>query len=85
MSILIAIVLGIDQGHSKNPNIIFVLIDDLKPALGCYGDKNAYTPNIDFLAKKSFVFYNVFAQVKLSLYFYSKSITFYTIILNLVK
>ncbi|MFT6594258.1 MAG: iduronate 2-sulfatase, partial [Akkermansiaceae bacterium] len=24
---------------SERPNILFVAVDDLRPALGCYGDK----------------------------------------------
>lgn len=55
--------------YSKNPNVLFVIIDDLKPTLNCYGDKSAYTPNIDFLAQKSFVFNNAFAQVMRKRYF----------------
>lgn len=57
----------IDCVVSKSPNILLVIIDDLKPALNCYGDKIAYTPNIDYIAKKSFVFSNAFAQVKMFL------------------
>ena len=34
------------------PNILLILVDDLKPALGCYGDDLAKTPNIDALAKR---------------------------------
>ena len=32
------------------PNVLLLLVDDLKPALGCYGDTTAKTPNIDRLA-----------------------------------
>ncbi|HSH93278.1 MAG TPA: sulfatase-like hydrolase/transferase [Roseimicrobium sp.] len=32
------------------PNILFICVDDLKPALGTYGDKIAKSPNIDRLA-----------------------------------
>ena len=32
------------------PNVLMILVDDLKPALGCYGDSLAKTPNIDRLA-----------------------------------
>lgn len=45
------------------PNFLFIIVDDLRPALGCFGDKNAYTPNIDSLAKKSVIFTEAFAQV----------------------
>ena len=34
------------------PNVLMILVDDLKPALGCYGDAAAKTPNIDRLAKR---------------------------------
>ena len=32
------------------PNVLFISIDDLRPALGCYGDPLAKTPHIDRLA-----------------------------------
>lgn len=44
-------------------NILFIVVDDLRPSLGIYGDKNAYTPNIDKLADGSFIFKNTFCQV----------------------
>ena len=33
-------------------NILLICVDDLKPVLGCYGDKLAKTPNIDRLAAR---------------------------------
>lgn len=44
-------------------NIIFIIVDDLRPALGCYGDTMAHTPNIDALAKSSIYFNNAYVQV----------------------
>ncbi|CAG9819697.1 unnamed protein product [Phaedon cochleariae] len=61
-SLLLILLLNIAQVHSKRPNVLFIIVDDLKPALKCYGDKNAHTPNIDSLARKSFLFNNAFAQ-----------------------
>lgn len=45
------------------PNVLFIVIDDLRPNLGVYGYQNAFTPNIDRLAKKSIVFNRAYAQV----------------------
>ena len=38
------------------PNVLLILVDDLKPALGCYGDKAARTPNLDALAARGMRF-----------------------------
>lgn len=34
------------------PNVLLILVDDLKPAMGCYGDELAITPNMDGLAAR---------------------------------
>jgi iduronate 2-sulfatase len=44
------------------PNILFVSIDDLRPALGAYGDPIAITPNLDQLAAEGMMFRQVFCQ-----------------------
>lgn len=44
-------------------NVLFVIVDDLRPAIGYYGDGKAVTPHIDDLAAKSATFFNAFAQV----------------------
>jgi iduronate 2-sulfatase len=36
----------------ERPNVLLICVDDLKPALGCYGDRLAQTPNIDRLAAR---------------------------------
>ena len=52
--------------QSKKPNILFIAIDDLKPILGCYGDKLIKTPNIDRIAKNGTVFLANYCQQAVS-------------------
>lgn len=47
---------------SSRPNVLFIAIDDLRPALGCYGDQVAITPNIDRLARRGTVFNRAYCQ-----------------------
>ena len=37
---------------ADRPNILWLTYEDSSPHLGCYGDKNANTPNLDALAKR---------------------------------
>ncbi len=57
---------GIGQGKSefkKRPNVIFISFDDLRPELGCYGNDEILTPNLDRLADQGVAFLNTYCQV----------------------
>ncbi len=41
---------------AEKPNVLLLLVDDLKPAIGAYGDAHAKTPNIDRLAARGMRF-----------------------------
>ena len=41
---------------SSRPNILWLTSEDHGPEMGCYGDANARTPNVDALAKKGMIF-----------------------------
>ncbi len=47
----------------SKPNVLFIAVDDLRPAMGCYGDPLAMTPNMDRLAKRSVQFNRAYCQV----------------------
>tara|TARA_R110002050_G_scaffold273113_2_gene417120 strand:- start:14493 stop:16001 length:1509 start_codon:yes stop_codon:yes gene_type:complete len=44
------------NAQSERPNILLILVDDLKPTLGTYGDAIAVSPNIDKLADQGMRF-----------------------------
>ncbi|MFT5403269.1 MAG: iduronate 2-sulfatase [Verrucomicrobiales bacterium] len=47
---------GLGSPGQAKPNVLLILVDDLKPALGCYGDTTAKTPHIDQLASRGMRF-----------------------------
>src|SRR5437588_804653 len=49
-------------GEARNPNIVFLLADDLGYGdIGCYGCKDIKTPNVDQLAKQGVRFATFYA------------------------
>jgi len=51
-----------DSKNSKTPNIIFILVDDLGYGdLGCFGQKQIKTPDIDKMAAEGMRFTNHYA------------------------
>ncbi|KAH9507789.1 hypothetical protein Btru_052863 [Bulinus truncatus] len=47
---------------SSPKNVLFVVVDDLRPALGCYGESVMKTLNVDNLARKSILFEQAYVQ-----------------------
>ena len=43
-------------------NVLFIIVDDLRPLLGCYGHSEMHTPNIDALAKRGTLFNRAYCQ-----------------------
>ena len=46
----------------KRPNVLLIMIDDLKPTLGSFGDRIAISPNIDRLAARGVRFEHAYAN-----------------------
>ena len=47
---------------NPKPNVLFVIVDDLRPELGCYGNSVIQTPNFDRFAESAMVFNRAFCQ-----------------------
>lgn len=48
--------------NKKQPNILFIAIDDLRPDLGIYGNKIIHSPNIDQLGRDGVIFDQAYVQ-----------------------
>ena len=44
------------EPEARHPNVLFISIDDLRPELGCYGNDQVISPNIDQLAWEGLMF-----------------------------
>lgn len=48
--------------RAGKPNVLFILLDDLRPDIGVYGNPVAQTPNMDALAASGLVFEHAYTQ-----------------------
>jgi iduronate 2-sulfatase len=55
-ALLVVTLSATSANTADRPNVLMILVDDLKPNLGCYGDPVAQTPNIDALAARGMRF-----------------------------
>jgi arylsulfatase A-like enzyme len=64
LTLLVALMLApLTSLHaSTKPNILFIAVDDLRPELGCYGNKVVKSPNIDRIAARGIVFNRAYCQ-----------------------
>ena len=46
----------------ESPNVLLIIVDDLRPQLGAYGFDIMHTPNIDRLAEEGLLFRRAYAQ-----------------------
>ena len=65
LAIVLSVLLspGISAQDGERPNVLLIIVDDLRPLVGAYGDNLAQTPHIDELAASGVVFENAFASV----------------------
>ena len=51
-----------DEAGTVRRNVLFIIVDNYRPAMGAYGDKEAVTPRMDALAKTSTLFSRAYCQ-----------------------
>ena len=51
-----------EPASANRPDIVWIVGEDMGPELGCYGDRNAITPNIDRLAREGVRFTRAFTH-----------------------
>lgn len=62
LTILLGLPVTTQAQSPKPPNVLFIIADDLRPELNCYGMEGIISPNIDRLAEMGMLFHNAYAQ-----------------------
>lgn len=63
--IIFALIVDCFQLDPPRPHVLMIVIDDLRPAIRSFGDKKAFTPNIDRISKSGVRFTKAYAQVSI--------------------
>ncbi len=50
------------HASADQPNVLFIVVDDLRPELGCYGASHISSPNMDQLASQGVLFERAYCQ-----------------------
>jgi iduronate 2-sulfatase len=61
-ALIFAVQIAAGNETTDRPNVLMILVDDLKPALGVYGDRFAKTPHLDALASRSVRFEHAYCN-----------------------
>jgi arylsulfatase A-like enzyme len=62
---LLGLALSAAAAEPRRPNVLFIISDDLRTELGCYGSRLARTPNLDALAAAGVRFERAYCQFPL--------------------
>jgi arylsulfatase A-like enzyme len=59
---LLFLVASLHAAEKSKLNVLFIAVDDLRPELGCYGNKQVRSPHLDKLAAGGIVFQRAYCQ-----------------------